>query len=99
MFQYLVEDYLKGYGLPKIRTETNTYRLIFEDKVCTAIEINRGSQWRPTYLPDNIIAIIIRDDWHWLLCSDRTEKPMFHPDRKSSVPANRFQLYLMCYTI
>ena len=95
MLHYLVDDYLGGYNLPKIRTETNTYRLIFEDETSTVSEVEDNGHCPPSYSPDNIIALITVGHWHWILCSDRTEAKLFYPDRKSSVPADRFNAYLM----
>jgi hypothetical protein len=92
MLQYLVDDYLGGYDLPKIRTETDLYKLISENGVIK-VEDPRG--WLLSFLPRNIISIIVRVEGHRILYSDRTESTMIYPDRKSIISADRFNSYLM----
>jgi hypothetical protein len=97
MLQYLVDDHLRGYDLPKIRTKANTCRLIFENGRSIVVEVENNWRWRTSHLPYNIMSISSDIDfgWPWMLYSDGTESTMLYPARKRRVPADRFQLYLM----
>lgn len=91
MLQFLVDDYLGGYGLPQISTKSNVCSIILVDGV------RRVKLGLYTKSEVDIVAVSF-DNESWktvILFSDRTEAWIADMISRSYVPADRFHIYLI----